>query len=447
MRYNNPIQQRVEEFELNYLETKYTHTYTYLIFRTAQDDWEMIDAFYDYMLGVDNEIEDVVVVFKSPLQHVQNYSEALVEELFMSTFLWNYAEKPKEIEDNFIHWEMDLSATSEKNVAALFVANINAFCEVVEFEEDSDLVCVLDYQNEEEQYILHWLKDLAKLELHPKVRLVLSDTIEDPIFDELTYFTPNSIHFLVHRFELAQAIKEVAAMGDPDAPDTQYRYHLVQLYEGVNKQQEKEIEKHATSCLAIANQQKEKDANWLLQLVSVYCALATAAFGKKEFKKAIVQMDEALAILQEGLGKLAAELLDPLFGQVYLFRGNLFLMIKSYPKAIADFQKGETYYEQQQNHLMRVEAFRLLAMAATKNGDHQLRYEALDKGIRLGVHLTESLALASTYTLLAKDVLDSRYTEYISDRELDCLVEPLLGKQWRTKTKNVKNSIANKDIK
>lgn len=444
---SNPIQQRAEEFELRYLELSYTQSYTFLIFRTASDDWEMIKTFYDYMIGIDNEIEDVVLVFKSPLHQVNTYSKALVEELFMLTFLWNYADKPMGIEANYIDWNMDLVNSSKQNVAALFASNINAFCESVEFEEDSHLVCVLDYQNEDEKSILHWLKDLAKLELHPKIRFVLSDTVEHPIFNAFKNFAPKSTQILTHHFGLAQAIKEVAAMGDPEAPDTKYRYHLVQLYEAIDKKQDKAIDKHANSCLAIADQNTEKEANWHIQKVMIYSALATYAFKQKQVQKAIYHMDKGIAILQETTGLLPEDLLDRLAGQTHLFRGSLWMMLNKCNKAIDDFKKGEAYYASRQDHIMRIEAFRLLALAAAKEGDNPLRYEALNKGIRLGVHLNPSLIEASTYVLLIKEVLDSRYTEYIVDSELDDLIQPLLGEQWRTKTKNVKSIMANKNIK
>lgn len=444
---SNPIQQRAEEFELKYLELRHTETYTFLVFRTASDDWEMIETFYDYMIAMDNEIEDVVVVFKSPLHQVDTYSNALVEELFMSTFLWNYADKPAGVDANYIAWDMDITTSSKNNVAELFVSNINAFCESVEFEEDSHFVCVLDYQNKEAKWILRWLKDLAKLELHPKIRLILSDTFERPIFNELKNFAPKSTQILPHHFGLAQAIKEVAAMGDPEAPDTKYRYHLVQLYEAIDKKKDKDVDKHAAICLTIAEHNKEKNANWHVQKVMVYCALATSEFGKKQFKKAINYIDQGILILQEIVGLLPEELLESLSGQTHLFRGSLFMMVNKCKKAIEDFKMGETYYARRQDHLMQVEAFRLLAIAADKDGDKPLRYEALNKGIRLGVNLNESLVQASTYTLLIKEVLDSRYTEYISDTALDTIIQPLLGKQWRMNAKSVKNIMANKNLK
>ena len=441
----NPIHQRAEEFELKYLALSSTSSYTFLIFRTAFDDWEMIDAFYAYMLGLDNEIEDVVLLFTTPFQWEKSYSKSLVEELFMSTFLWNYSEKPREIEENYIDWEMDLDAGSDENVATLFAKNINAFCETVEFEEDSNLVCVLDYQSSNTKGMLHWLKDLAKLDLHPKVRLIISDTFEEPFFDELKHFAPKSTHIIPHRFELAKAIKAVAAMGDPEAPDTKYRYHLVQLYDAINKMNSNAVDQHAAICLKIADENKERDPNWYMQLVLVYCALATCEFGRKQYKAALIPMDEAVATLQEAKGLLPEEIVDSLFGQLCLFRGNLLLMTKDYSKAIDDFKRGESHYAHRQETLMQIEALRLLAVAADKKGDKELRYSALDKGVRLGVNLNETLATSSTYPLLVKAVLESRYVTYISDCQLESIVKPLLGTGWRTKTKSVKNMIVNKD--
>lgn len=443
----NPIQQRAEELELKYLELKDTHPYTFLVLRTPSDDCEMIDAFYDYMVAVDNEIDDVVVVFKSGLQQVNLYSKALVEELFMSTFLWNYTDKPPGIESNYIQWKMDVTTSDTHNVAALFVSNINAFCASVEFEEDSYLVCVLDDPNKRVKAMLRWLKDLAVLELHPKVRLVLSDTFEQPIFDELQHFAPKSTHILPHFFGLAQAIKEVAAMGDPDAPDTKYRYHLVQLYDAIAKRQKNAIDQHANSCLAIADRFKETEVHWYIQKTMVYCALATSAYSEQQVNKAISYMDEGISILQEIEGQLSEDLVGQMAAQSHLFRGSLFMMLNKSDKAIEDFKSGVTHCENRQDYLMQIEAYRLLAQAADKGADKQLRYDALNKGLRLGQHLSAPIIQASTYALLVKEVLDSRYTAYISDSELDSLLQPLLGEKWRVNAKNVKSMMTNKTEK
>lgn len=442
---SNPIQQRAEEFELKYLEVSYSEEYKYLVFRTTQEDVEMIEAFYEYMLGMDNEIEDVVLLFQSILYQSDTYSKALVEELFTTTFLWNYADKPEGIEDNQVNWEMDLSLTTDKNVASLFVSHINAFCEAVEFEAYSNLVCVLDYQNTKAQPMLQWLEDLEKLDLHPKVRIVLSDTFEQPIFNDLVKFAPRATRILEHRFSLNRAMKEIAAIGDPKAPDTKYRYHLIQLYEAISKRHEKNITKHATLCLDIAEKNQAKDANWSVQKMFIYGALSAHAFGKKIYKEAVLYINQGIDVLKKVEGALPEEMLYRLLGQAYLFRGNLFLTLKKYRNAKEDFLSGEIYYKGCQDSILEIEALRLLAVAADKDGDRTVKYEALNKGVRLGENLTIPLVEASTYKLLIKDVLASKYSSYVSDKELDEIISPLLGEQWRAKTKNIKNIMFNKD--
>lgn len=443
---SNPIQQRIEELEMKYIELRYTQTYKYLILRTPQDEREMVEAFYDHMLGIENEVGDVVLVFQSPLYEKKTYSMALIEELFSLVFIWNFSEKPSAIADNYVDWEMDKSLESEKNVAALFVANLNAFCEAVELEEDTNIICVLNYQNRDGKLMLQWLKDLAQLELHPRINLLVSDTFEQPLFNELKDYAPKSTQILQHRFELDQAIKELAAMGDPEAPDTKFRYHMLQLFEAINKKREKDIEKHAAICLQVAEQNKTADANWYVQQMVIYSALSTFEFGKKQFKQAVNYINQGLDILQEIREVLPDDFVYRLLGQGLLFRGNLYLFLKQYEEAKDDFIKGETYFENCLDYLMQIEALRSIAETAKKIGDKKLRYEALNKGVRLGSNLNDTLAQSSSYVLLVKDVLDAKYNSFVSDKELDTIIKPLLGEQWRTKYKSVKSILVNKEI-
>lgn len=444
---SNPIHQRIEEFELKYLELRYTHDYRYLILRTAQEDWEMLDAFCDFMLGIDNEINDVVLVFQSPLYQSKTYSKTLVEELFSWVFLWNFSGKPNDVESNYLDWEMDMSCESDKNVAALFVANMNAFCTAVELEEDSNIVCVLQYQNDDAKRILHWLKDLAQLELHPRVNIIVCDTFENPAFDALKDYAPKSTQLLSHRFDLNQAIKEIGAMGDPEAPETKFRLHLVQMYDALYKHNFKSLKKHADICLAIADENIEKDSNWSMQKMMIYSMLSSFTYGEKQYKEAINYIDQGIESIQDIKEGLSDVVIKSLLVQGLLFRGNIYLLLKQYEVAKADFVKGEMYCENGQDYLMQIEALRLIAEVARKMGNQNLKHEALNKGVRLGSNMDATLAQSSTYSLLVMDVLKSRYNSYISDQELDAIVTPLLGRQWRVKGKNVKSIIVNNNLK
>ena len=428
---SNPIQQRMEEFELKYIETSFIERYQFLVLRTPKEDLDMVDAFYEYMLGVDNEIEDVVVLFQSPLNEVKAYSQDLVEELFYTTFLWNYSKKPESIEENFIDWEMDMSLKEEKNMASLFVSNINTFCDSLEFEEGSNLVCVLDYQNSESNYILSWLKDLVKLELHPKVSIVLSDTIESPVFNELKDLAPSSTYILIHQFELNKAIKAIATIGDPIAPSTQFRKHYFNMLEEVGKQNEKQIYLSAKACLSIAKNHKDKDVNWFNQIVVVQMVLANYETSGKNYKQAIVHLDKGIQAASETVGVLPDEMSCRLMGQGYLFRGTLYRLLKKYSKAKEDFIKAEEFYGSIKDYPLQIESLRMLAHAAKKDWDSTTKYKALDKGVRLGKMLNVSMAEASSYAILVKAVLASKYYNYISDQELSEIVTPLFGEDWR----------------
>jgi len=81
-----------------------------VVFRVLKNDEDIIEAFFDYMLGVDTEIMDIAIQFKTPLSNTATFGKELLQELHYIVQQWNSANKNDDVPFTAINWEPDYSA-------------------------------------------------------------------------------------------------------------------------------------------------------------------------------------------------------------------------------------------------------------------------------------------------------------------------------------------------
>jgi hypothetical protein len=71
-----------------------------------ENEKDMVDAFYTYLLGVDTENHDIPIIFESIYHGHEQYTASLLQELKELIETWNKANKDAiAIELKQIHWE------------------------------------------------------------------------------------------------------------------------------------------------------------------------------------------------------------------------------------------------------------------------------------------------------------------------------------------------------
>lgn len=430
MAQSNPIQQRMEQLGEMWNDSVKNAEIKVVLIRVAKNEEEMIEAFFDYMLGVDTDIMDIAIQFQTPINEPETFSRELVEELAALVNEWNTADKKESFPFTAIHWAPDYAVPADKNTASLFVKNVNRLTSQLDLAEEVYVAPILFLYTSDAKKANDWIKNVIEATLHPQIKIVITDTFEEPLFNTCLEKYPGLIVLLTPEFNMPQVMQQLAAMGNPNDPETKYRFAFMKLTNAVAAQKSGEIKDHAGNCIRIASENIDKNPYWIGQIMAVYFTLGIYEVSVKEFEKAIDYATKALDTALSTIGKISDEMSFRNIGQAAMFRGSLYCQQEEWEKAMEDFNSSDIYYGNCKDYILRIEALRMKAYAAKKCGIAKEEVNCLVAATRLGSMLNPSLAEASSYRIVLQSLLLTRFQKELPIDELNGIVTPLLGDDW-----------------
>ena len=430
MAQSNPIQQRMELLGEMWNDAVKNPDVNVVVFRVLKNDEDIIDAFFDYMLGVDTDIMDIAIQFKTPMNRTETFGRELLQELHYIVQQWNSSNKSDDVPFTSIDWKPDYSAQTSKNPTSLFVNNINVLTERLDLPDEVFVAPILYLHVSDAKKANDWIENILKSELHPKVKIVVTDTYEEPLFNSCIEKYPGIIALIKPELNMPKAMEQIAAMGNPNDPETQYRVAFMKLTNAVAAQKDVEVKQHSGTCIQIATEHSGKNPYWVSQIVMVYFTLGIYKVGLKEMENAIMYATKAIDAAKTVEGKINDEMAFRSIGQTLMFRGSLYCQQKKWEKALEDFQLADAYYGNCRDYIMQIECLRMRGYSAKKLGAPNEEINSLVTGARLGNFINPTMAEASSYSFLLKALLLTPFEKKLSRDELNTIVTPLLGEDW-----------------
>lgn len=436
---SNPIEQRIELLAEQWEKCKNTNS-SIICFRCQADEVDMVDTFYTYMIAADTPIYDIAFHFDSICQDVRTFSAALLKELSEIIHTWNNSKKDERISYQEIDWKADEHFHSSKNPALLFVENFNNLAKKLDLDQSLNVVAIFKTHNKTPGF-KEWLRFALKTGIDKHVKYLVDDTVNAPFFEEFKAYK-KEVLFLPVNLDMAGAMEQAAAMGDPKDPATGYRFSFIKMMNAMGQSKEKEAEQAGHTCLKIAEENLDKDPYWSTQLVTVYITLATDKIKYKKMTEALELANKAVEtsiLLQGYIDNSMATILQ---AQSQMFRGTIFFTTKKYQEAFNDYTDAFGVYTKQGQLALAIESARMGAESANKLGNKNEERACIVKGIQLGKQLDELTAMASTYAALLKmyvEEYDQLYELQLSKKEVETLAKTLYGSDWLQKIKSWNN--------
>lgn len=429
---NNPVQSRMDVFLSKWTEAVNTPGVKLARIHASRDDSDMLEAFFAYILAVDTDQEDFVLVFNTPFSDPGRFASELLGELDEEIERWNTAEIPKSIPFEHIGWKGDHALAGTKNEARLFIENINSLANHMYPDKSVKVSVVLRMHYATRQQAHRWLSQALDLPFEPHVALVVSDFKDHALFDKLESHYPGEVLTLFPDFDMDGAMEEIANMGDPNKEETPYRQHLIHLMNAVKKRNTALVEKEAKACLTIASKAVKTNPSWLMQFVTVYTILYNNEIGNKDYNDAVYFADKAVesALLSEHV--LEPGMAYRLIGQTHVGRGSIRAAQRKWEKANADYVRAEKAYATCADYIMQCESLRLCGWSSEKIGGGATARDYYIKAYMLIDKLTPDIVKGSTFPFVIKKIMYSNQREkVISDEQMDEQLIPIFGDDWR----------------
>src|SRR4030095_3911361 len=434
---SNPIQQRIDLICDEWEDAK-KHSKARIVRIHCQDDEsDMVDCFYTYMIGTDSPIQDIAFHFESACLDQREFSESLLKELEEIIYIWNESQKDERIEFVPVHWKADCTSRKDKNPAALFVHNFNMLAKSLALPKDLYTVAIFRSGIVNKQFAA-WLKSAMEAEIDSTVKFLIHDTVSQPHFDSLAFDSPFIITTIPLNLNMPKAMEQCAAMGDPNDPATFYRQAFMKMMNAMGAQKEKEAEKWGKECIKQATENLSRDPYWIMQVIVVHVALGNDKMRYKKKDQALEHATKAVEAATAARNSFDNENGSILLAQALMFRGTLLFLDEKWEDAHPDLSEAYTIYKKQGNFALAVEACRMAGKSAMKNSENSRAAEILAEGTKLGKNIDSTIARASTFAGLLEILLETKYTKFISLEEIDEIAMNIYGPDWNKIVNNWK---------
>lgn len=436
---SNPIQQRINQVCIKWEDAKKYKGARCVRILCQPDELDMVDTFYTYMIGSETPVADIAFLFDSDCIQPKNFSRLLLKELEETMEVWSNSTKDERIEYTPVVWKAESNYASDQNTAALFVKNFNQLADAMNIPDDYYAVAVFRNINNQAEFAA-WIEKALECGIGKNVKFLFHDVAGMNFYNHLSAKAGNAMATIPVNLNMAKAMEQCAAMGDPKDPATEYRVHFTKMMNALGKNNESEAEAQGWKCLEIANRNLSKDPNWISQLIVVYTALGNDKFRNKKQGEALEYANKAVDTAhtaQTVFENAAAEILK---AQALMFRATISFMSNHFGEAAADYAGAYEIYLKTGNTHLTIEACRMTGKSAIKSGLKDNAVKIMAEGLKVFKDYDKEIATSSTLPYLILQLLDTNHETFISSEEISTIAGKFYGTQWRSVLKNWKEN-------
>ena len=246
----NAITRRLENLQTMWEQFRALPTARCCCWTIRQDEWTMMDAFYQVNADESSDEPDIFLRFETPFVSAKTYGKALVEEL--ATIV--ESNKINLEEDNIIINWYPAYDEDPKNEAVVFLRNLFRFAESLDIEDR--VVAYLSPTS-----IAHpaswekWWMQILELRLPEKINLMVCDTIGDQKLQKPAKAHPDKMICFNPKLDMDNAIRELMnEYGDQDDNCTHFRKAFFELTQAVATKDSVKIKERTQTALALARE-------------------------------------------------------------------------------------------------------------------------------------------------------------------------------------------------
>lgn len=373
---------------------------------TSSIDFRMIKGFVMYHTSEKSNLDDVFLSLNQPFQHNDNYGERLIQDLGSFTQAWN---EDKELVEKtgIVNWK---SGEIEENESdeGFFIRNINNLAEVLDIngEENVLAVALLPQTVTDHGLFSQWISKVIGEGISKKVRIMLFNTYEAKVFEEIPSKYPDFFIFLYPNLDIPGAMNQILentknTKKNPDERDAiSFQQALIKMNEAISCNNDNIVLVYKNECvqLAIRNKWYHLEALVLFFLHSYFISKNQPQQALEAIDKAIQKADVAVELkIIEGVG---------IQYQYRIAKGNFLFMNKKFIEA------GEIYKECLQlgregvHQFVVLGVYQMLGNSIRKSGNQKEAWQFFQEGWQL-LDGEESLQNNSIIKFYAKDMMET----------------------------------------
>ena len=410
---SNPIENSIEQLTEDWSLAVEQADVRLVRILSEYENQSLIDTFFDYLLAIDIESDTFVFCSETEYTDTNAFCQSIVKEIEEEVQIWNTANIPEDIPHSEINWKADLTI---EDPITLLTQNLNSFSRYVSPDEKQKICLVLK---------------------QPAFTYK-----EGTLYDKLSSQYSTEVKTIIPSMDIAGLAEQLASQEvNEGSADSLYRMYLMRLFNKAKAKDSEGIMQEAKNCLDIISKEIENDVNWISQIVTVYTVIYGDKLRLKDYKEALYFSDKAVEAATLSEGKIDPTLSYRLMGQTLTGNGAILCIQKQWEKAVKVYEQATKAYESCGDYLMQCETLRLSAWVKEQNNQKSDAIDDYTKAFYLVNKMTPEIAKHSTYPLIVQKLLDSTIRlDKLSDKEMDNVLSPILGEDWRSYVKEYRKN-------
>ena len=415
----NALTQRLGIIEHHYGQFHDDLSRRLCILRTAADEGRMLAAFYRQEGSEHSRFPDLILGFAIPFQQPNHYTNALRREFQMMLEQGGEQLRQHKVD---VPFRLPPSLDNSEHLFAYF----QQFQQALHYLEGNLTIWLTPTQVSDWMAWEDWLLQLMDHGLPANVRLLLTPPVEADLHRLLTAHETATYEAILD-LDMEGAIRQMAAGGDPQAPDVRFRKAMVEMNLAAQKGRLAKAEEHGQAALRIAEQQ----VGWEHLEVAVHIALGGFQPGR-EFQTAQNYYEKARRLAQRALDQGHSAGVE-MFAQAHFALAGFLVSRQEYAPAIDCYQRIAVQCAQSPDcAFQRMEALRMMGYCYRVCRDLPASWAAYWEALQTAELLDEQTRKHTTLPYIGQGLLDiilptnnQRY-----EREIRRKLETYVGPNW-----------------
>lgn len=403
-----------------------------------QEDELMLGAFYDYLLDIESDSDELVFILQVSCKDLEDFSQQLLQALNQEIELWNTSSRPEEFEPYHVDWGINPQYKDETNPASLAVGNLSSFAQdILKDVPEGKCNFVIDFQGTvNEKVLVKWLEFALTLPWFERMTFTIADELGEQKLKSIVRRFPDTVIDYEPPIDLDSAMEKVAqqALQESEAEDSsedEFRLALVQLVNSVKQRDADATQRLAKQCLDIALRKIEKEPAWIGQFVSIYALLMNDQLGYQQTDEALYFADKAIESAHLSIGTLEDSQAYRLLGNTLLSKASILVGLQQWRPARELYLQGSGAYAYCKDYFMQMDALRMCGLCSEKISEDKEAAEHYVQGFLLNQWLSSEVIKNSTFPFIAIALEHNKYREkFISDKAFTETLEALYGEDW-----------------
>ncbi|SEK23933.1 hypothetical protein SAMN04487910_0047 [Aquimarina amphilecti] len=443
---HNPIAQLITTIQQKWIDEVSPHDHLQLIrWLIRPDQARLYEGFLRLESTPNGGIPDVPIVLLTAFENKETHSQKLIQDWIETYKKDEKLQQDLKAKDLKFNWEVSEYEAKLQNKNTdynlLLLEMLSTFQKAMPNPQLSLALSLYPYSIESTKEYAKWIDLMITLGLPDKVRLMFFDYVEERHFDELSKTHQGISKSLAVPIDLQGAINKIAAAGDPNDPEVQFRQCMIEMSKSVTKKNLPRLHNWGKKGLMVTQKSGSKSA-----FATAHVIYAGMLFNFKEYQIIEELLQKGMAIAKQGLSG-GDDTCKPIIVQNYGYQASCKQLQKQKDIAADLFCKQAEMSIEYGFGPQALTAW-WLGYNVIKKRDKKRYTNIVTEAYQYGVSLAPELIKSTCLAYIAADYYNS--CEKNRNKEecesIDTFMKEIEGEQWRLTVETHRKEMEKKSL-